>query len=283
MRSDEAFTLLNEKRPAGDQPDAIRNLVEGLRAGSAHQTLLGVTGSGKTFTIANVIAAWGKPTLVIAHNKTLAAQLTQEYRECFPRNAVHYFVSYYDYYQPEAYVPGSDTYIAKEAMVNAEIDRLRHAATQSLLTRRDVIVVASVSAIYGLGNPEEYEKVHLKLEEGMALSREDIVRRAISVHFERTSGELSPGKLRVIADAVELMPTNEESVYRLSFDRDRLRLITRIDGLTRAVEEESVGTFFLFPAKHFVSDDARRRAAVGAIERELQEQLFGSGETGEGY
>ena len=273
MKSSNTFTLSDEKKPAGDQPKAIQALIAGLRDSVKHQTLLGVTGSGKTFTIANVIAQWKKPTLVIAHNKTLAAQLTQEYREFFPDSAVHYFISYYDYYQPEAYVPGSDTYIAKEALVNKEIDRLRHATTQSLLTRRDVIVVASVSAIYGLGNPEEYEKVHLKIARKAKFSREDIVRKAVSLYFERTQGELEPGKIRVIANMVEIMPTNEESIYRISFDRAGIQNVTRINALTRAIEEKSVEVFFLFPAKHFVSDEEDRKIAIESIEKELRERL----------
>ena len=234
MRSGNKFVLAGgDKSPAGDQPKAIEKLVEGLREGVQHQTLLGVTGSGKTFTAANVIAQCGRPTLVIAHNKTLAAQLTQEYKEFFPDSAVHYFVSYYDYYQPEAYVPGSDTYIAKEALVNKEIDRLRHAATQSLLTRRDVIIVASVSAIYGLGSPEEYEKVHMRVERGAVLTREELVRKAVALYFERTQGELQPGKVRVITDAVEIMPVNEEVIYRISFDKRVVGCITRINALTQ--------------------------------------------------
>ena len=273
MKSDSRFVLAGDKHPAGDQPKAIKHLVEGLHDGVRHQTLLGVTGSGKTFTVANVIAAWNKPTLVIAHNKTLAAQLTQEYKEFFPDSAVHYFVSYYDYYQPEAYVPGSDTYIAKEALVNKEIDRLRHAATQSLLTRKDVIIVASVSAIYGLGSPEEYEKVHMQIKQGDTLAREDLIRKAVALYFERTPGELEPGKVRVITDSVEIMPVNEEVIYRISFDRDMVSNITRINALTRAIEDESVDAFFLFPAKHFVSDKEAQELAVTSIEKELKERL----------
>ena len=273
MRSSNRFVLAGDKKPAGDQPKAIDVLVGGLRDGARHQTLLGVTGSGKTFTAANVIAQWNKPTLVIAHNKTLAAQLTQEYKEFFPESPVHYFVSYYDYYQPEAYVPGSDTYIAKEALVNQEIDRLRHAATQALLTRSDVIVVASVSCIYGLGSPEEYEKVHLRIEQGMALTREELVRKAISLYFERTTGELQSGKVRVIADAVEIMPVNEEVIYRISFDRSAISTIVRINALTRAIEDDAVDAFFLFPAKHFVSDKESQELAIASIEEELRERL----------
>ena len=273
MGSSEVFTISQEKQPAGDQPKAIKSLVDGLRDGARHQTLLGVTGSGKTFTAANVIAQWGKPALVIAHNKTLAAQLAQEYRDFFPDSAVHYFVSYYDYYQPEAYAPASDTYIAKEAQVNEEIDRLRHAATQTLLTRPDVIIIASVSCIYGLGDPEEYEKVHLCVERGAGLSREDIVRKAVGMYFDRTDGELRPGTVRVIANAVEIMTVHERTVYRITFSRDGVERISRINALTRAVEEESVDRFFLFPAKHFVSSEESQKASVISIEKELAERL----------
>ena len=272
MRSSNRFILASDKTPAGDQPKAIEALVSGLHT-AQHQTLLGVTGSGKTFTAANVIAQRNKPALVIAHNKTLAAQLAQEYKEFFPDSAVHYFVSYYDYYQPEAYVPGSDTYIAKEALVNQEIDRLRHAATQALLTRTDVIIVASVSCIYGLGSPEEYEKVHIRIERGAALTREELVRKAVSLYFERTSGELQPGKVRVIADAVEIMPVNEEIIYRVSFDRSVIKNITCINALTRGIEDDAIPAFFLFPAKHFVSDKETQNQAVASIEEELQDRL----------
>src|SRR4051812_23231903 len=200
------FNLKSEYKPTGDQPTAIAKLMEGLKKGYDKQTLLGVTGSGKTFTAANIIAQWNKPTLVIAHNKTLAAQLAQEYREFFPENAVHYFVSYYDYYQPEAYMPVTDTYIEKEAQINEEIERLRHASTQALLTRKDVIIVASVSCIYGLGSPVEYEKVNMKIEVGKVVSRADFIRSLIDVHYERTSGDLSPGVFRALGNTVEVMP-----------------------------------------------------------------------------
>ncbi len=273
MKLNNAFVLSDEKQPAGDQPKAIEALLGGLNDTAGHQTLLGVTGSGKTFTVANVIAAWQRPTLVIAHNKTLAAQLAQEYRSFFPNSPVHYFVSYYDYYQPEAYVPGSDTYIAKEALVNKEIDRLRHATTQSLLTRTDVIVVASVSCIYGLGSPKEYEKLHVRIERGMQTSREKIVRTAVSLYFERVREELMPGTVRVIADAVEIMPVNEEVIYRVSFAGKHVENITRINALTRAIEDSSVDVFFLFPAKHFVSDRENIRRSVRDIQAELKERL----------
>ena len=273
MRSKNKFVLTSDKKPAGDQPKAIEALLTGLENNAQHQTLLGVTGSGKTFTTANVIAQWNRPTLVIAHNKTLAAQLAQEYKELFPDSPVHYFVSYYDYYQPEAYVPGSDTYIAKEALVNREIDRLRHATTQALLTRSDVIVVASVSCIYGLGSPEEYEKVHLKIEKGAPITRENLIRKAISLYFERTTNELQSGKVRVISNTVEIMPVNEEVIYRISFDRSVIKNITQINALTRAIEKESVDIFFLFPAKHFVSSEESQKAAIASIEQELKERL----------
>ncbi|HEY6019143.1 MAG TPA: DEAD/DEAH box helicase family protein, partial [Candidatus Paceibacterota bacterium] len=204
-------------KPAGDQPKAIQELVAGIKSGARHQTLLGVTGSGKTFTAANVIEAVGKPTLVIAHNKTLAAQLAQEYREFFPDAAVHYFVSYYDYYQPEAYIPHSDTYIEKEAQINEEIDRLRHASTQALLTRSDVIIVASVSCIYGLGSPEQYKKVHLELKPGVTKSRSELVRELVGIYFERTTADLTPGKFRALGNNVEIMPTGEKVIYRVEF------------------------------------------------------------------
>src|SRR3989338_10320639 len=200
------FTLKAKFKPTGDQPDAIAALTKGVRDGSRFQTILGVTGSGKTFTAANVIANVQKPTLVIAHNKTLAAQLAQEYREFFPDNAVHYFVSYYDYYQPEAYMPISDTYIEKEAMINEEIERLRHASTQALLTRQDVIIVASVSCIYGLGSPEEYEKVNMKIEKGMKISRNEFIRSLVAIFYERTNADLSPGMFRAIGNAIEIIP-----------------------------------------------------------------------------
>src|ERR1035437_959273 len=209
------FNLRSDWKPAGDQPKAIDALNAGLKKGMRHQTLLGVTGSGKTFTAANVIAQYGKPTLVIAHNKTLAAQLAQEYREFFPDNAVHYFVSYYDFYQPEAYMPATDTYIEKEAMINEEIDRLRHASTQALLSRKDVIIVASVSCIYGLGSPEEYQKVNVQIATGQKISRADFIRELIDIHFERTTADLSPGQFRAIGNTVEIMPVSEKFIYRM--------------------------------------------------------------------
>ncbi len=258
--------------PAGDQPKAIEKLTEGVKKGMRHQTLLGVTGSGKTYTIANVIQNVGKPTLVMAHNKTLAAQLAQEYREFFPENAVHYFVSYYDYYQPEAYIAHSDTYIEKEAQINAEIDRLRHAATQALLTRKDVIIVASVSAIYGLGSPENYEKRHVKLIVGGEEDRAALIRKLIGIYFERTNADLEPGKIRAVGNVVELMPTNERVVYRILFDGGTVSRIECLDPVSRALTG-TPDSLFVFPAKHFVTDEDGRNRAIESIKNELEEQL----------
>ena len=266
------FKLATDKTPAGDQPQAIEKLVAGIRGGETHQTLLGVTGSGKTYTAANVIQQIGKPALVIAHNKTLAAQLAQEYRDFFPENAVHFFVSYYDYYQPEAYMPTSDTYIEKEAQINEEIDRLRHASTQALLTRSDVIIVASVSCIYGLGAPAEYLKRHMKIERGYKTTRADMLRKLIGMYFERTNADLVPGHFRAVGNTIEIMPTNERAIYRLGFVGDAVSSITKIDAVTRAIIEEPE-TFFLFPAKHFVTPEHERKIAIEEIQQELEAQL----------
>jgi excinuclease ABC subunit B len=267
-----AFNLKTDYVPAGDQPGAIEALVKGVRAGERYQTLLGVTGSGKTFTAANVIQQIGKPTLVIAHNKTLAAQLTQEYREFFPDNAVHYFVSYYDYYQPEAYMPVTDTYIEKEAMINQEIDRLRHASTQALLTRDDVIIVASVSCIYGLGSPEEYKKVHRRIAVGDAFERAEYVRFLVSLQFERTNADLSPGDFRAVGNVVEIMPVNEQIIYRLEPAGTKIGKITRLNAVSRAVIDEPK-EFFLFPAKHYVTPENERERAASDIQAELDAQV----------
>ena len=266
------FKLHSEYKPAGDQPQAIKALTEGVKKGERHQTLLGVTGSGKTFTVANVIQEIQKPTLVIAHNKTLAAQLTQEYREFFPENAVHYFVSYYDYYQPEAYVPHSDTYIEKEAQINAEIDRLRHASTQALLTRSDVIIVASVSCIYGLGSPEEYEKVHRKIAVGDAFERAEFIRFLVGLQFERTNADLTPGTFRAVGPTVEVMPVNETVVYRITPGDRAVRHIARINAVSRAIIDEPE-VFYLFPAKHYVTPESEREQSLTDIEKELEKRL----------
>ena len=266
------FKLKSEYKPDGDQPKAIKDLLEGLKKGFRKQTLLGATGTGKTFTIANVIEEWGKPTLVIAHNKTLAAQLAQEFREFFPDAAVHYFVSYYDYYQPEAYMPVTDTYIEKDAQINKEIDRLRHATTQSLLTRPDVIIVASVSCIYGLGSPEEYEKVNLKLEIGSKISRTDIMRKLLGVHFERTNSDLTPGTFRSIGDRVEVMPISETFVYQIEFVGGAISKILKVDPVSAHVLKEESG-IFLFPAKHFITETEKVKVALKNIKLELTQQL----------
>ncbi|MSR78750.1 MAG: excinuclease ABC subunit UvrB [Candidatus Taylorbacteria bacterium] len=266
------FKLKSKFSPAGDQPKAIEALVSGLKEGKRHQTLLGVTGSGKTFTVANVIQAVQKPTLVIAHNKTLAAQLAQEYREFFPENAVHYFVSYYDYYQPEAYMPVSDTYIEKEAQINKEIDRLRHASTQALLSRKDVIIVASVSCIYGLGSPDEYEKVNLKIQKGMQISRGDFLRTLIGIHFERTNADLTPGQFRALGNVVEIMPVSEKVIYRIAIEGDSIESISVIDAISRShIREENI--FFLFPAKHFITGSEQVKKAIETIKSEVKERL----------
>jgi len=266
------FELATDKTPAGDQPQAIEKLVAGIKAGQTHQTLLGVTGSGKTYTAANVIKQIGKPALVIAHNKTLAAQLAQEYRDFFPNNAVHYFVSYYDYYQPEAYMPTSDTFIEKEAQINEEIDRLRHASTQALLTRSDVIIVASVSCIYGLGAPAEYLKKHMKIERGFTTTRTELLRTLIGMYFERTNADLTPGMFRAVGNTVEVMPTNERVIFRLGFTGATVSSITKIDAITRSIIAEPE-TFFLFPAKHFVTPEEDRKIAIQDIQFELDAQL----------
>ena len=271
------FQLATPYKPAGDQLKAILGLVEGLKKGFTKQTLLGVTGSGKTFTAANVITQFNKPTIVIAHNKTLAAQLAQEYREFFPHNAVHYFVSYYDYYQPEAYIPSSDTYIEKEAMINEEIERLRHASTQALLTRKDVIIVASVSCIYGLGSPEEYEKVNLKLKIGMELSRAELIRKLIDIHFERTTADLKSGNFRALGNMLEVMPVNEKTIYRIEYDTNNkgeavISLITELDPVSRSVRA-SHEAIFIFPAKHFISSDEQSARAYKTIQAELVDRL----------
>jgi excinuclease ABC subunit B len=266
------FLLHSKFKPAGDQVKAIKALSAGLKKEYRHQTLLGVTGSGKTFTIANVIARQDKPVLVIAHNKTLAAQLAQEYREFFPKNAVHYFVSYYDYYIPEAYLPGTDTYIEKDADINEEIDRLRHASTQALLTRRDVIIVASVSCIYGLGNPEEYLRVHVKLAKGDTISRQEFMRKLVSIFFERTNADLKHGTFRAVGNVVEVVSASEEIIMRVEFEGERVSKISTIDFITRKMTG-TPKSLFIFPAKHFVTPEEERLRAIESIKLELETRL----------
>lgn len=274
-----SFSLKSSYKPDGDQPKAIKSLVDGLKKGAKDQTLLGVTGSGKTYTIANVIEQVDRPTLVIAHNKTLAAQLASEYREFFPDAAVHYFVSYYDFYQPEAYVPITDTFIEKEAMINEDIERLRHAATQALLTRRDVIIVASVSCIYGLGSPVEYEKKNLRIQKGGEETRASLTRRLISMYFERVAGDLSPGTFRALGSRVEIMPAAERIIYRVDLSGGAVARIDEIDPLTREMigERENI---FIFPARHYVTPKDVQEAALADIELELAEQLEKFGREG---
>ena len=266
------FKVKSSYIPAGDQPKAILELLKGLEQKKDKLTLLGATGTGKTFTIANVIQQWNKPTLVIAHNKTLAAQLAQEFKEFFPDAAVHYFVSYYDYYQPEAYMPISDTYIEKDAQINKEIDRLRHATTQSLLTRRDVIIVASVSCIYGLGSPEEYEKVNLRLEKGMRIDRLGLMRKLIEVHFERTNADMNPGQFRSIGSKVEIMPVSENFVFQVEFKGDKISKIAKVDPVSARITDEP-DSIFIFPAKHFITEKKQVEIAIKNIKKELGAQL----------
>lgn len=265
------FTITAAYKPSGDQPKAIKQLVAGIQKGAQKQTLLGVTGSGKTFTMANVIQQTQLPTLVLAHNKTLAAQLCNEFREFFPNNAVEYFVSYYDYYQPEAYIASSDTYIEKEAQINEEIDRLRHACTQALLTRKDVIIVASVSAIYGLGSPKEYEQIVLHLRKGDVLDRRGMMEHLISMQFERTTADLRRGMFRMRGQAFEIMPVNEERIYRFQIS-SHIDHIEIIDPTTRNIITESEDAWF-FPAKHYVASDNAKQKALISIEQELSSQL----------
>jgi len=266
------FKLKTKLRPAGDQPAAIKKLVQGATKGLAFQTLLGVTGSGKTFTMANVVEKIQKPCLVIAHNKTLAAQLCNEYREFFPDNAVEYFVSYYDYYQPEAYLPKTDTYIEKEADINDEIDRLRHAATQALLTRRDVIIVASVSCIYGLGAPETYEQVVLKFNKGQNLARADLIRELVKLQFNRTNADLRRGQFRARGAIFEIMPVNQEIIYRAEILNDVVKNIWALDPVTRK-QRERLDQAWIFPAKHFITLGPEKDQALRVIRQELKTRL----------
>jgi excinuclease ABC subunit B len=266
------FKLVSDYRPSGDQPQAIDQLVAGLRRGDRYQTLLGVTGSGKTFTVAHVIEKVQRPTLVIAHNKTLAAQLCSEFREFFPHNAVEYFVSYYDYYQPEAYIPQTDTYIEKDSSINDEIDRLRHSATQAILERRDVIVVASVSCIYGLGSPEEYQQSNLTLRRGESRNRDLCLRLLVDMQFTRNDMALSRGTFRVRGDTLEVHPVDEEVIIRVEFFGDEVDRITRIDPLTGEVLEERE-RITIFPATHFVASWETIERALKTVEAELEERL----------
>jgi excinuclease ABC subunit B len=266
------FELVSEFEPSGDQPQAIDALCEGMLRGDQHQTLLGVTGSGKTFSIACMVERLNRPTLVMSPNKTLAAQLYAEFKSLFPRNAVEYFVSYYDYYQPEAYIPSSDTYIEKDSSVNDEIDRLRHSATSSLLTRRDTIVVASVSAIYGLGSPEEYETQLLVVRTGEEHDQRSILKRLVELQYERNDMNLVRGKFRVRGDTIEVHPAYDETAVRIELFGDEIEQITVVDPLT-GERLETLEELVIFPATHYATSEERMRAAIERIQSELQTQL----------
>jgi excinuclease ABC subunit B len=266
------FQLISDFRPTGDQPEAIRQLVRGLRAGMEHQTLLGATGTGKTFAIAHVIEQVQRPTLIMAHNKTLAAQLYSEFKEFFPHNAVEYFVSYYDYYQPEAYVPRHDLYIEKETEINEEIDRLRLSATTSLLSRRDVIIVASVSCIYGIGSPQAYGQVVLRLATGERHRRDTVLRHLVEIQYSRNDFDLRRGTFRVRGDTLEIHPAYAQVAYRVSFWGDEIERISEIDTLTGEVTED-LNSIEVYPAKQFQTPEENLRQAVHDIEQELEERI----------
>ena len=267
------FKLKAPYKPTGDQPQAIAELVKGFKEGNQCQTLLGVTGSGKTFTMANVIQQLQKPTLVIAHNKTLAAQLYGEFKEMFPENAVEYFVSYYDYYQPEAYVPSSDTYIAKDSAINDEIDKLRHSATAALSERNDVIIVASVSCIYGLGSPIDYKEMVISLRPGMIKDRDEVLKKLVEIQYDRNDMDFKRGTFRVRGDVVEIFPAYSEKIaYRVEFFGDEIDRITEIDTLTGEVLNV-IGHVAIFPASHYVVSKENMERAIGEIEEELEQQI----------
>jgi excinuclease ABC subunit B len=266
------FKIVSDLRPTGDQPKAIEELMQGLDAGHRFQTLLGVTGSGKTFTMANVIERVNRPTIVLAHNKTLAAQLYSEFKEFFPNNAVEYFVSYYDYYQPEAYIPRTDTFIEKDSDINEEIDKLRHAATRALLTRKDVIIVASVSCIYGLGSPEEYANTVVSLRRGAQTRRDKVVRHLIDIQYDRNDMTLVRGSFRVRGDTLEIFPAYEEIAIRVEFFGDEVERIVEVDPLTGELLVERMDVE-VYPAKHFVTSAEKLGAAIKDIEQELDERL----------
>jgi len=266
------FKLRSRFKPRGDQPAAIEELVANFRAGAKCQTLLGVTGSGKTFTMAHVVAQLGLPTLVISHNKTLAAQLYSEFRDLFPENAVEYFVSYYDYYQPEAYIPSTDTYIEKDASINDDLDRLRLAATSAILSRRDTIIVASVSCIYGLGSPADYEEMTVLISVGQQVERDEFLRRLVDIQYDRNDFQLERGHFRARGDSVEVAPAYQETAYRVEFFGDEVDRIAEIDPLSG----NTIRTYdqlTIFPARHFVLPEHKLTDALASIEAELEERL----------
>lgn len=267
-----SFEIQSKYKPAGDQPGAIAALTDGLIRGEKEQTLLGVTGSGKTFTMANIIQNVQKPTLVLSHNKTLAAQLCEEFRRFFPNNAVHYFVSYFDYYQPEAYIARSDTYIEKDSQINEEIDRLRHAATDSLLSRKDVIIVASVSCIYGIGSVEDYDGLAVTLTTGERRVRDKLLRQLTDIQYQRNDIDFHRGTFRVRGDVVDVFPAGEEVAYRIEFFGDEIERITRINPLTGEIEK-SLPALKIFPSSHYVTPYDKLKIAIGSIQHELDERL----------
>ena len=267
------FELVSQYKPTGDQPQAIKELVEGFKKGNQFETLLGVTGSGKTFTMANVIAQLNKPTLILAHNKPLAGQLYGEMKEFFPENAVEYFVSYYDYYQPEAYVPSTDTYIEKDSAINDEIDKLRHSATMALIERRDVIIVSSVSCIYGLGDPIDYKNMVISLRPGTIRDRDDIIHKLIEIQYDRNDMDFKRGTFRVRGENLEIFPASyTDSAVRVEFFDDEIERITEIDTLTGEVKRE-LEHVAIFPNSHYVIPPERMEGAIKAIEAELAEQV----------
>ena len=267
------FRLVSDFEPRGDQPQAIEKLARGVEKGHPHQVLLGITGSGKTFTVANVIQAVQRPALVIAHNKTLAAQLYQEFKTLFPENAVEYFVSYYDYYQPEAYIPVSDTYIEKDSIINDQIDRMRHAATAALLSRRDVIIIASVSCIYGIGSAESYAGMLIRLERGTELRRDDFLRALVDVQYERNDIDFHRGTFRVRGDVVEVYPAYlQDKAVRIEFFGDDVESIKEIDPLRGRVLGE-LDRYGIYPGSHYVTPEQQLKRSIGTIREELRERL----------
>ena len=266
------FRLVSDYQPTGDQPSAIEQLIDGLNVGEKEQVLLGVTGSGKTFTMANIIANRNVPTLVLAHNKTLAAQLYSEFKSFFPDNEVHYFVSYFDYYQPEAYIASSDTYIEKDSKINEEIDRLRHAATSALLTRRDTIIVASVSCIYGIGSPDDYAEMSIHIKTGERRQRDKFIRLLTDIQYQRNDIDFHRGTFRVRGDIVDVFPAGSDVAYRIEFYEDLVERLTRIDYLTGEIlakPEEII----IFPSSHYVTPKEKVTRAIEGIKKELEERL----------
>jgi excinuclease ABC subunit B len=274
MYPDHAFNLVAPFKPKGSQPDAIKKLVDNYRGGSKAQTLLGVTGSGKTFTMANVISQLQMPAIVIAHNKTLAAQLFSEFQEFFPKNRVEYFVSYYDYYQPESYIPQKDQYIEKDAAINPKLEQMRLSATASLMMRRDVVIVASVSCIYGLGDPKNYSGLATVLEKGAKTGRKELLLKLVSMQYERNDSDLSPGKFRVRGDTIDVVPSYYNNIIRIQLSGDHIEKVAEIDKLNNTVVDV-FNYYYLYPARHFVIPDSSKKSAIESIREELEGTLPG--------